>query len=280
MANTADKVIAVAQKEVGYLEKKTGDLKYLYDKKANAGYANYTKYGYEMHRIYPSVMDFPAAWCDAFVDWCFYKAYGITTAKSLLGGNFDDYTVASAQMYKKKGALHTDGPKAGDQIFYSKTGSVSGIYHTGLIESVSGDTITTIEGNTSGKSGIEPNGGGVFQKKRSMSMLRGKVFFGRPSYDTAAIKSKVKTADNEEIEPAHSFSHTYNRRYKITASSLYLRRGAGTDHSIILSMPRGSYVWCYGYYEKELGEIWLLVNYNDSQSGKTVKGYCSYRWLG
>ena len=111
MANTVDKVLNIALAEVGYLEKSRSayikNPNVLYEKTAGAGKDNYTKYGKEMHNIYPSVMDFPAYWCDAFVDWCFYKAYGVTTAKSLLGGNFNDYTVASCQMYEKKNDLTT-----------------------------------------------------------------------------------------------------------------------------------------------------------------------------
>lgn len=40
-----NKVIQIARSEIGNLEKKTGDTKYLYDKTANAGNKNYTKYG-------------------------------------------------------------------------------------------------------------------------------------------------------------------------------------------------------------------------------------------
>ena len=59
MANTVDKVLNIAEAEVGYLEKKTNaDLD---SKTKNAGYNNYTKYGRDMHKLYPSVMDFPAA---------------------------------------------------------------------------------------------------------------------------------------------------------------------------------------------------------------------------
>ena len=58
-----DKVIKIAENEVGYLEKRTNAQ--LDSKTANAGYNNYTKYGRDMHKIYPSVMDFPAPWCGA-----------------------------------------------------------------------------------------------------------------------------------------------------------------------------------------------------------------------
>lgn len=188
MANTVDKVIDIAEKEVGYLEKSA--LAYKKDKTVldrktdGSGYDNYTKYGRDMHNIYPSVMDFPAAWCDCFVDWCFYKAYGVTTAKSLLGGNFDDYTVASAQMYKNKGAWHTKNPRIGDQIFFKNS---TRICHTGLVYGVSGGRVYTIEGNTSNASGVIANGGCVAKKSYllSYSKIAG---YGRPKYDGASTE--------------------------------------------------------------------------------------------
>lgn len=187
MANTVDKVLAVATAEIGYLEKSKAAYQknpaILDDKVAGAGSDNYTKYGRDMHKIYPSVMDFPAYWCDCFVDWCFYKAYGIATAKSLLCGNFDDYTVASCQMYQNKKALGTV-PKIGSQAFFTRNGRVSGCHHTGLVVGVTATTFTTIEGNTSGASGVVANGGGVAKKTYKTADYAGRVLFGYPKYDT------------------------------------------------------------------------------------------------
>ena len=187
MANTVDKVLAVATAEIGYLEKSKAAYQknpaILDDKVAGAGSDNYTKYGRDMHKIYPSVMDFPAYWCDCFVDWCFYKAYGIATAKSLLCGNFDDYTVASCQMYQNKKALGTV-PKIGSQVFFTRNGRVSGCHHTGLVVGVTATTFTTIEGNTSGASGVIANGGGVVKKTYKTADYAGRVLFGYPKYDT------------------------------------------------------------------------------------------------
>lgn len=184
--NTVDKVLKVASNEVGYLEKsktayqKNHDI--IYEKTAGAGSDNYTKYGKELHDIYPSVMDFPAYWCDAFVDWCFYKAYGVATAKSLLNGNFDDYTVASCQMYKSHNAIF-DYPKVGDQVFFTKNGKVSGCHHTGIVYQVDNAYFYTIEGNTSNANEVVSNGGGVARKKYSIVQYKNKVLFGRPKYD-------------------------------------------------------------------------------------------------
>ena len=198
MANTADKVINFALSQVGYLEKATGDLKYLYDKKANAGYNNYTMYNYEMHKLYPNVMDYPAAWCDCFVDYCFYSCYGVSNAKKLIG-NFDDYTKNSINLYKGKDAffLKTEkNPLPGDQIFFSSNGLFSGVYHTGLVIKVENGVVYTVEGNTSSGTEVDPNGGAVCQK--SYSLTNSKIYgYGRPPYDEEEIiKIPIESGEN------------------------------------------------------------------------------------
>jgi len=183
MANTADKVISIALSQVGYLEKSRAayqaDKNVLYKFTEGAGSDNYTKYGKEMHDIYPAVMDFPAYWCDCFVDWCFYQAYGIANAKGLLGGDFNDYTVASAQLYKKKNAYHKT-PMIGDQIFFNNG---TRICHTGLVYYVDATKVYTVEGNTGGGSTVIANGGGVAKKSYPLSYERIDGY-GRPKYDT------------------------------------------------------------------------------------------------
>ncbi len=158
-----------------YLEKASG--KSLYDKTANAGSANYTKYGYEMHKLYPATMDYPAAWCDCFVDWCFVQAFGAEAAAKLLH-RFDDYTVNSSGYYKNNGEWYKS-PKAGDQIFFTNSGG--GICHTGIVYAVDNSYVYTIEGNTSSSSGVVANGGCVRKKsyKLSYSRIAG---YGRPNY--------------------------------------------------------------------------------------------------
>lgn len=192
MSKLVKTVIDIALAEVGYLEKKSNSN--LHDKTANAGSNNYTKYGKEMHDIYPSVMDYPAYWCDAFVDWCFYKAYGVANAKGLIGGNFNDYTVASAQLYRNKKAYYKKNPQIGDQIFFNNG---KRICHTGLVYKVDTSKVYTIEGNTSNASGVVANGGGVALKSYALSYVRIDGY-GRPKYDaeTTTPKPTVTTPSN------------------------------------------------------------------------------------
>lgn len=206
-----NKVLNIALSEVGYLEKKNGTS--LYDKTANAGSNNYTKYGYEMHKLYPATMDYPAAWCDTFVDWCFVQAFGVSTATKLLY-KFDDYTVNSAGYYKNKGRWYTT-PKKGDQIFFSN--SKGGICHTGLVYEVSNGRVYTVEGNTSSASGVVANGGAV--AKKSYSLDYNKIAgYGRPDYGEDIIQ----------------FTETITNLYgTVTATLLNIRKQPSTDSEII-----------------------------------------------
>ena len=72
-----DALIACAENEVGYLEKKSNSQ--LDDKTANAGYNNYTKYWRDVYPQYQA-----QAWCAAFVSWCMMKTFGLDVAKKLL----------------------------------------------------------------------------------------------------------------------------------------------------------------------------------------------------
>lgn len=149
----AEKLIQVARTEIGYLEKASN--KDLDSKTANAGNSNYTKYARD---LYPSLQG--QAWCDMFVDWCHVQAFGRVKAMQLIGGGFSAYTPTSAQYYKNKGRWYTF-PEPGDQIFFKNSVRIC---HTGIVIRVAGDRVYTIEGNTSGASGVVANGGGVCEK--------------------------------------------------------------------------------------------------------------------
>lgn len=188
---TADKVIAIALAEEGYLEKSkkaySKNHKVLDSKEDGAGSENYTKFGRDMHELYPKVMDFAAPWCDCFVDWCFYQAYGEEDAKALLGGRFDDYTKNSAKLYQDMNAWHTSDPQVGDQIFFMD--KTKKICHTGLVYRVAKGYVYTIEGNTSSAKGVVSNGGCVKAKSYAIDYVR-IAGYGRPKYDVdpAAIE--------------------------------------------------------------------------------------------
>lgn len=185
----AERVLAIARTEIGYLEKSAKayerhGVAALRLKVDYAGSDNYTKYGYDMHQLAPEIMDFPAAWCDAFVDWCMMTALGDAAARRALHGRYDDYTKNSISLYIKDEAMVRSGkarPEPGWQIFFSKDRTYGGIYHTGLVAAVDSNRVYTIEGNTSSAAGVVANGGGVWGK--SYQLDDGRIFgYGVPDY--------------------------------------------------------------------------------------------------
>lgn len=175
MACYASTLIKMAQNEIGYCEKKTNDQ--LYDKTANAGHRNYTKYAYEFDTKWPRWYNGKKNgydWCDVFCDWLFVTAFGYDNALKLTGQPERSLGAGvpwSAQYYKKAGRWHDDDPQVGDQIFF---GYSSGSWdHTGIVEAVSDVTVTTIEGNAGDK---------VCRKSYTKNDSR-ILGYGRPPYD-------------------------------------------------------------------------------------------------
>lgn len=189
MANYASKVIELAEAEVGYLEKASN--KNLDDKTANAGSGNYTKYARDLDAI-PRFYNTPkqsAAWCDVFVDWLFVQAFGVDEAKRLLcqpSKSLGAGCYYSARYYNQKGQFHESDPHVGDQIFFYNS-KKTGVAHTGIVYNVDKTYVYTIEGNTSGASGVVANGGGVCKKKYKLSYAY--IYgYGRPAYDAEQIE--------------------------------------------------------------------------------------------
>lgn len=119
---TAKNLISIAANEVGYKEKASNSK--LDDKTANAGNKNYTKYARDLNKAgYYNGNKNGYAWCDVFVDWCFYQL----TSKNSKKAQALEYQTGplgagckySAQYYRNKGHFKKT-PEAGDQIFLEK----------------------------------------------------------------------------------------------------------------------------------------------------------------
>ena len=173
-----EKIIEVAKSDLGYLEKA---LKYknnkeiLYDKTKGASDENTTKHWFEIKQEWQG-----QPWCAIWCCWVFTRALGEKRAKELLKHYPYTYCPTMAGLF----TLNAN-PKVGDIVIFKRNGVFA---HTGLVIAVDGDKFTTIEGNTSGASGIIPNGGGVCQKTYYNSKLPGTKFC-RPDYSSTAITS-------------------------------------------------------------------------------------------
>lgn len=186
-----DALIATAQAEIGYMEKKSNAQ--LDDKTANVGNGNYTKYWRDLKPSWNG-----SAWCAVWVSWCMYKTFGLETAKKLLKHENDFPYVYCPTL----GARFTKyaNPQRGDIVIFYRNGTFA---HTGIVTKVEGDKFYTIEGNTNNGSTIIANGGSVCSKSYNNSNLPGTKFC-RPDY--SIVKSIMNSSSTSK--PSQT---TYNK---------------------------------------------------------------------
>lgn len=188
-------VLDLARSELGYHEKASNYQ--LNDKTANSGSANWTKYA-EYLDSYAGFYNGPKnsyAWCDVFCDYLFVKSFGVDIGRRMLcrpmnsGGAGCLY---SAQYYKENGRWFTS-PQPGDQIFF--TYSAGEVSHTGIVEAVTGNTVTTIEGNTSD-----------CVARRAYTMSNSAIYgYGRPRWELASeAKPSPAEPNAQETVPGNT----------------------------------------------------------------------------
>ena len=179
----ASDIVNIALAEVGYREKASNAS--LDDPQGNAGGSNWTKYARDLAAAgYYNGNKNGYAWCDVFVDWCFFKAYGAVEGQRIQcqTGDLGAACIYSAQYFMMQGR-YDKNPKPGDQVFFNVNGQIG---HTGIVVAVNGNSIEVVEGNSSDR----------VQKltyDRNSSRIAG---YGHPLYDDTLVPS---TPDEEPI---------------------------------------------------------------------------------
>ena len=148
MGITAEKVLETARGELGVKESPRGSNNVKY----NTWY-----YGREVSGEYP--------WCMVYVQWVFDQAGAsdLLPIRTASCGTLMTYA-------KRAGEWVTDGYQPGDVVIYDFPGGAA-TDHTGIIESATGTTVTTIEGNTSVNNAS--NGGEVRRMTRELGEVKG-----------------------------------------------------------------------------------------------------------
>lgn len=169
---TAGRVLDVARAQIGTVEA--------------AGGSNPYGRAYGADRV---------AWCAQFCWWVFGQA----DAAGLIAKTA--YTPTLYDWYRRQGRADR-APRVGDLVFYDFPGdALARIQHVGIVEAVNPDgTITTIEGNTtSGVTGSQDRGGGVWRRRRSTSAVVG---YGHPAYATSPPTAPTPAAlDGSHLPP-------------------------------------------------------------------------------
>lgn len=172
-------------------------------------------------------------------------------------------------------------PSVGSILFYdwgdSGKGDCTGWSdHVGIVEKVSGNTITVIEGNYN-----------EAVKRRNITVnaryIRG---YGVPKYDVEKVDaSKTETTTTtptpttksvSATESAKSFANGVAGTYKSTAN-LNVRFGAGTTKKVMTTIPKGTQVKNYGYYTMVSNTKWLYIQF--TLNGVKYTGYSSSKYL-
>lgn len=149
-----------------------------------------------------SAYNYNFPWCNAAVT---YWATQAGERDAVLHGTDYAYTVAHAQRFKNAGEWHAGarGIKRGDIVFFDwgGTNDIARIDHVGIVTSVSGANVYTIEGNTANV---------CARRVRREAEIAG---YGRPKYKTASSSGssasaggtyKVKSGDTlSKIAAAH-----------------------------------------------------------------------------
>ena len=100
-----------------------------------------------------------------------------------------------------------------------------------------------------------------------------------PSTTPTTTPAPAPSTDKKpvKLDTARNYKSEYGRRYTTTAK-LNMRVGAGTNKDVIVIVPNGNSVSCYGYYNLDSSNnVWL--NVIAKVDGKQYNGYCMKKYL-
>lgn len=173
-------------------------------------------------------------WCMQFVWWCFQQA-----DKTLF---MDGGKTASCGELMRWAQAHgqwvTTGYRPGDVLIYDFPGTAYKTDHCGICESVSGQYVTAIEGNTSnGNTGSQSNGDGVYRRKRKLSLVLGAY---RPKYtDYRAQLQKRSGLEDKTMDYLAAYKYGSDLIRKLATMKQFARFGQNSKgcvqrgHSLI-----------------------------------------------
>lgn len=220
---TPKQPLELAVKYIGYREKASN--KDLYSFEGNAGRGNYTMFQAELDKAqFWNNAKQGYEWCTSFVAWCFWRICG-SEAKDVLclTGPYGASCVSWAKYYAAQARLFNK-PQVGDQYF--QRDSRDGLpCHTGIVESVSGNTFVTIEGNY---------GNSV---QRVTHTLNSTVYgFGRPKY-TAEVQEDDEMIRYKTIEEMPAWAQKEAR--ELVDIGALKGRGEAVGYDVTEDMLRG-----------------------------------------
>lgn len=186
MTNT-ERILNIARKEIGTHDDGHGNVKY------NTWY-----YGHP-------VSGNGFAWCVVFVQWVFEKA-GLT---------LPHLTASCSSLLSWYKAYEPDcvvkRPAPGDLVIFDWPNTNAKTDHIGIVESVRGSELVTIEGNTGIGGKNESNGGKVMRRNRNMKYVVG-IIRPRQLEDEMDINQFIKDLTPEQAYKIYTKATDYMQR--------------------------------------------------------------------
>ncbi len=196
-------------------------------------------------------------WCDTTVSAAAIKAGAVDLIGTECGCE------QHVKIFQSKGIWIEDGtitPKPGDIILYNwddGTQPNDGYSdHIGYVESVSGNTITCIEGNK-----------GEAVARRTLKVGNGNIRgYARPKYGTSGTTSNSSTSSGNTGGSSSSGAPNKSTKWTgtVTASELNVRVWAGTENAQCSFSPlkKGAKVDVCDSIKASDGSIWYYIKYN------------------
>lgn len=183
--NQRTDIINVAKSQIGYREGSCDDDLSGWNDGTHA-YNNYCEYNYWYYGgAHNGGSAYP--WCATFVSWCARQANIPTMI--LRNSSAAGHSSAYFNIPYYSGSSYT--PQPGD-LFFTSSWS-----HVGIVESVNGDSFTTIEGNTNNSG--SSNGDGVYNRTRNGFS---NYYFGVPNYSTPTYYTIIYDANGGYDAPS------------------------------------------------------------------------------
>ena len=230
--NGAADLLAVAMSQLGYHEGNSGSDFAGGNATGNKNFVEYNRLYGKLDNNEGNGYSYGYAWCASFVNWCLRQA-GIP--ESVAGGEVS-CTRWIRDFLKPKG-LWKDSPsrggsyvpRAGDLIFFKKSGSSALSTHVGIVRYTDRTYVHTVEGNTaSGAVALDAY-------PLDSSYIIG---YGAPAYETG----DATVCDYEK-------SGKLAGRYIVTADSLNIRQKASASSKRIGVLSKADIVTVYDFEE-------------------------------
>ena len=175
------------------------------------------------------------------------------------------------EKYVKELGQNSRGVKSGNHLWFIKKTTMPAVLYESFF-------VDNDKDNDIGDTVAEQKKFGVAYAKAILEFLG--IAYGEKSTANEDKTPEKATggAEKKATDAAKSFSKAIAGTYTVTAKSLLnVRNGAGFNKNIMVSIPHGTKVKCYGYYTTASGVKWLYVQFTYNKI--TYTGFCSSDYL-